>query len=68
MRHATLGDVPALAEMNRMLRQDELSPRTKDLVWLTERMQDWITKQVYTVVCDGARGGNDRICDFSHRT
>ncbi len=50
LRHATLGDVPALAEMNRMLRQDELSPRTKDLVWLTERMQDWITKQVYTVV------------------
>ncbi|MFZ4828616.1 MAG: GNAT family N-acetyltransferase [Phototrophicaceae bacterium] len=50
LRQATLGDVPVLAEMNRMLRQDELSPRTKDLAWLTERMQEWITNQMYTIV------------------
>lgn len=50
LRHATLTDVPVLAEMNRMLREDELSPRTKDLAWLAERMREWISNQLYTVI------------------
>ena len=66
LRHATLMDVPVLADMNRMLREDELSPRTKDLAWLTERMHEWVINQVYTVVV--MQRGDEIIGYASFRT
>lgn len=50
IQQATLADVPQLAEMNRMLIEDEGSVNPMSLALLTERMQRWIASGEYHAV------------------
>ena len=54
LRHASKGDLPLLAELNRQLIQDEQAQNPMSLTELKERMSQWLASEYRAVIFEVA--------------